>query len=98
MKIDRCFIHGIDHSRNMRSFCSPIVAMARQLKLRTVAEVVEELGELEALRQIGCDAAQGFLFQKPIPFDEMTKFLRDWPHRYRTMGYASLGEPARVEA
>lgn len=98
MKIDRCFIHGIDHSRDMRSLCQTIVAMARQLKLRTVAEGVEELGELEALRQIGCDAAQGFLFQRPIPFDEMTKFLREWPHRYRTMGYATLAEPARMEA
>ncbi len=97
MKIDRCFIHGIDHSRDMRVLCQTIVAMARQLKLRTVAEGVEEPGELDALRQIGCDAAQGFLFQKPIPADEMTRFLREWPQRYRAMGFASCRETAPAE-
>jgi diguanylate cyclase len=97
MKIDRCFIHGIDHSRDMRALCQTIVAMARQLKLRTVAEGVEEPGELDALRQIGCDAAQGFLFQKPIPVDEMTKFLREWPRRYREMGFAAGRELTAAE-
>jgi diguanylate cyclase len=98
MKIDRCFIHGIEHSRDMRSLCQTIVAMGRQLKLRTVAEGVEEPGELEVLRQIGCDAAQGFLFQKPIPAVEMTKFLREWPQRFRALGFASLNEPAPAQA
>jgi diguanylate cyclase len=97
MKIDRCFIHGIDHSRDMRALCQTIVAMGRQLKLRTVAEGVEEPGELEVLRQIGCDAAQGFLFQKPIPADEMTKFLREWPQRYRTLGFAAHPHFAAAE-
>ena len=45
MKIDRCFIHGIDRSPDMQARCRTIVAMARQLKLRTVAEGVEKLEE-----------------------------------------------------
>jgi EAL domain-containing protein (putative c-di-GMP-specific phosphodiesterase class I) len=98
MKIDRCFIHGIDHSRDMRSLCQTIVAMGRQLKLRTVAEGVEEPGELEVLRQIGCDAAQGFLFQKPMPAEEMAGFLRIWPQRYRELCQASHREPAHAAA
>ena len=78
-----CFIHGIDRSRDMRSLCQTIVAMARQLKLRTVAEGVEERGELEVLREIGCDAAQGYLLQRPVPAEEFTAFLRAWPERMR---------------
>jgi EAL domain-containing protein (putative c-di-GMP-specific phosphodiesterase class I) len=78
MKIDRCFIQGIDRSREARALCETIVAMARQLKLRTVAEGVELQGEFEALKEIGCDAAQGYLFQRPVSAAELTRFLMRW--------------------
>lgn len=78
MKIDRCFIQGIDRSRETRALCETIVAMARQLKLRTVAEGVELQGEFEVLKEIGCDAAQGYLFQRPVPAAELTGFLLRW--------------------
>ena len=87
MKIDQCFIHGIDHSPGMRSLCHTIVAMARQLKLRTVAEGIEELGELEAMREIGCEAGQGYLFQRPAPAEEFAEFLREWPYRRHGFGF-----------
>jgi EAL domain-containing protein (putative c-di-GMP-specific phosphodiesterase class I) len=79
MKIDRCFIHGIDRSEEMRALCQTIVAMARQLRMRTVAEGIEEPGELEVLREIGCEAGQGFLFQRPLPAEAFPAFLREWP-------------------
>jgi EAL domain-containing protein (putative c-di-GMP-specific phosphodiesterase class I)/GGDEF domain-containing protein len=88
MKIDRCFIHGIDRSREMRALCETIVAMARQLKLRTVAEGVEQPGELEVLREIGCDAAQGYLFQRPVPAAEFAAFLRRWKNPAEHHGFA----------
>jgi diguanylate cyclase (GGDEF)-like protein len=87
MKIDQCFIHGIDHSPGMRSLCQTIVAMARQLNLRTVAEGIEEQGELEVMREIGCDAGQGYLFQRPVPADEFAEFLREWPYRRHGFGF-----------
>jgi len=87
MKIDQCFIRGIDHSPGMRSLCQTIVAMARQLKLRTVAEGIEDQGELEAMREIGCDAGQGYLFQRPVPADEFADFLREWPYRRHGFGF-----------
>ena len=98
MKIDRCFIHGIDRSRDMRALCETIVAMARQLKLRTVAEGVEQQGELEVIKEIGCDAAQGYLFQRPVPAAELTAFLRRWSKRIEHQGFAPFGDqvPAAV--
>jgi EAL domain-containing protein (putative c-di-GMP-specific phosphodiesterase class I)/GGDEF domain-containing protein len=96
MKIDRCFIHGIDRSQDMRALCQTIVVMARQLKLRTVAEGIEEPGELEVLREIGCDAAQGYLFQRPMPGEAVPGFLREWPLRMRSFGFLdSVEEPVR---
>jgi len=89
MKIDQCFIRGIDRSPGMRSLCQTIVAMARQLKLRTVAEGIEVAGELEEMREIGCDAGQGYLFQRPVPADEFLDFLEEWPERRRGFGFAN---------
>jgi len=88
MKIDQCFIRGIDRSPGMRSLCQTIVAMARQLRLHTVAEGIEEAGELEVMREIGCDAGQGYLFQRPVPAEEFAQFLRDWPERRHGFGFA----------
>ena len=96
MKIDRCFIQGIDRSEDMRSLCQTIIAMARQLKLRTVAEGVEEPGELEVLRKIGCDAAQGYLLQRPVPVAEMTAFLSDWPQRMGGLGFIASSTRLRL--
>jgi EAL domain-containing protein (putative c-di-GMP-specific phosphodiesterase class I)/GGDEF domain-containing protein len=87
MKIDQCFIRGIDRSPGMRSLCQTIVAMARQLKLRTVAEGIEEQGELEVMREIGCEAGQGYLFQRPVPADQFEQFLREWPERMLGFGF-----------
>lgn len=97
MKIDQCFIRGIDRSKDMRALCQTIVAMARQLKLRTVAEGIEERGELEAMRLIGCDAGQGYLFQKPVPAEEFSAFLREWPERMRSFGFADGREPDAID-
>jgi EAL domain-containing protein (putative c-di-GMP-specific phosphodiesterase class I) len=87
MKIDRCFIRGIHQSFDMRTLCSTIMAMARHLKLRTVAEGIEEPEELDVMQQIGCDAGQGYLFSRPISPEDFTLFLREWPQRRVKLGF-----------
>jgi EAL domain-containing protein (putative c-di-GMP-specific phosphodiesterase class I) len=88
MKIDQCFIQGFDRSQEMQSLCHTIVAMARQLKLQTVAEGIETQGELRVMREIGCEAGQGYLFQRPLPAEEFHQFLTEWPTRKRSCGFA----------
>ena len=83
MKIDKCFIRGIHQSHDMRALCATIVAMARQMKMQTVAEGIEELGELEVVRRIGCNVGQGYLFRRPIPPMEFTDLLRKWPEQMK---------------
>jgi EAL domain-containing protein (putative c-di-GMP-specific phosphodiesterase class I)/GGDEF domain-containing protein len=87
MKIDQCFIQGIDRSQEMQALCHTIVAMARQLKLQTVAEGIETQGELRVMREIGCEAGQGYLFQRPLPAEEFHQFLTEWPTRKRSCGF-----------
>lgn len=86
MKIDRCFVTGIHRSREARALCQTIVAMARQLKLRTVAEGVEQMGELQAVAEAGCDAVQGFLIQRPVSVARLAEFIQEWPMRMRSFG------------
>ena len=88
MKIDKCFVGGIDRSQDMRALCQTIVAMARQLKMHSVAEGIEEPGELRTLQEIGCQAGQGYLFQRPVLSAGFASFLRDWPDRKGIFGFA----------
>jgi len=98
MKIDRCFIQGIDRSPEMRALCVTIEAMARQLNLHTVAEGIEEPGELEVMRQIGCHAGQGFLFHRPMAARAFLEFLRGWPERMSTFGFGNPDHKAEIES
>jgi diguanylate cyclase (GGDEF)-like protein len=93
MKIDHCFVQGIDRSPEMRALSKTIVAMARQLRLRTVAEGIETPGEFRVMQEIGCEAGQGYLFQRPIPADEFTAFLKEWPSRKRDFGFPASHRP-----
>lgn len=91
MKIDKCFVHGIDRSTQAQSLCRTIVTMARHLNLGTVAEGIETMGELRALRKIGCLGGQGYLFQRPVSSAKFLEFVETWPkhkqqHDMRTSG------------
>lgn len=67
LKIDRRFIHGIGTGREHDELLKALVALARSLGLRTVAEGIETQEQLEFLDAHGCDLAQGFLLGRPMP-------------------------------
>lgn len=90
MKIDKCFVHGVDRSTQAQSLCRTIVMMARHLKLGTVAEGIENIGELQIMKKIGCHAGQGYLFLRPVPAEQLLKFLRDWPERKHGPEFAGI--------
>ncbi|HUB30365.1 MAG TPA: bifunctional diguanylate cyclase/phosphodiesterase [Terracidiphilus sp.] len=94
MKIDKCFIRGVHRSSDMRALCETIVAMAKQMKLQTVAEGIEESGELEVAHEIGCNAGQGYLFRRPISRAEFAELLQEWPERAPDFAPAIPAPPA----
>lgn len=67
LKIDQGFIHNIGSDPDDEAVVLAILAGARQRHLRTVAEGVETDRQLDFLRGHGCDAAQGYLFCRPLP-------------------------------
>ena len=76
LKIDRSFVAGVPDDASSGSITEAIIAMARSLKLRVVAEGVETRPQLEFLREHHCDAFQGFLFSKPLTALEASAMLR----------------------
>ena len=53
-----------------------IIALARSLGLRVIAEGVENLRQMEVLHRLGCTVMQGFLFSKALPPDDLERWLQ----------------------
>ena len=71
IKIDRGFVAGLGVDRADMLVVEAVVRVAQGLGLRVVAEGVETTDQLDALRQLGCDAAQGYLLARPVPNDQL---------------------------
>jgi len=76
MKIDRSFIMNVPDDPSSGSITEAIIAMAKRLKLRCIAEGVETRAQLEFLRANQCEAFQGFLFSRPVTALEATAMLK----------------------
>ncbi|MCW8199895.1 EAL domain-containing protein [Verminephrobacter aporrectodeae subsp. tuberculatae] len=76
LKIDQSFVRDLDADANDRAIVSAIIRMAQALGMQTTAEGVETEGQLEFLREQGCDAGQGYLFGRPLPADAFEAYLR----------------------
>ncbi|GAB7082264.1 sensor domain-containing protein [Megalodesulfovibrio paquesii] len=78
LKVDRSFVQRLGAARNGSSddaIVHAIIQLAQALKLRVVAEGVEEPEQLEALRSLGCEAAQGYMLGKPMHAEKVQDFL-----------------------
>jgi diguanylate cyclase (GGDEF)-like protein/PAS domain S-box-containing protein len=76
LKVDRAFVQDLPGRDEDRAIARAIVAMARSLELRTVAEGVETGEQLEFLRSIDCDEMQGFHFSRPLAAAALERLLR----------------------
>ena len=76
MKIDRSFIMNLPGDLPSGSITEAIIAMAKRLKLRVIAEGVENRAQLDFLRANHCEAFQGFYFSRPVTALEATAMLR----------------------
>ena len=79
LKIDRSFVNDITKDPADRELVNATIAMAHGLGLAVVAEGVETDDQLTHLAQQGCERAQGYLFSRPIPAEEMTRLLEIQP-------------------
>jgi EAL domain-containing protein (putative c-di-GMP-specific phosphodiesterase class I) len=76
LKIDKSFVDDLMASRSGASLAEVVVTLAATLGMRTVAEGVEAREQAVLLRGMGCAEAQGFLFHRPMPPDDVEAVLR----------------------
>jgi diguanylate cyclase (GGDEF)-like protein len=81
LKIDRSFVAEMGANGRDAAIVSAIAEMARALGARVVAEGVETEEQLAGVRKLGCELAQGYLFARPLPPDEIDALLRTEPWR-----------------
>ena len=77
LKIDRSFVAGIGRGRTNETIALAIIALARSLGLKTVAEGVETERQAEFLAEHGCDEIQGYLFSPAVPADQFAALMVD---------------------
>ena len=83
LKIDRSFIEGLGRSREDTAIVTATLAFASALDLVVTAEGVETADQLDQLRALGCQQAQGYLFACPVPAGEVPELLAEasaWAH------------------
>ncbi|MFC6672568.1 putative bifunctional diguanylate cyclase/phosphodiesterase [Marinobacterium aestuariivivens] len=91
LKIDKCFVNDMATSHSDATVARTVIQMAHALEMKVVAEGIEDEAQWRILRRFGCDIGQGYLFSKPLPFDEACTLLQ-------TSANIPLLEPAsRVE-
>ncbi|MEV5050485.1 putative bifunctional diguanylate cyclase/phosphodiesterase [Arthrobacter sp. LAR12-1-1.1] len=67
LKIDRAFLSGLPGDAPATAMLEGILEVARKLDLAVIAEGIEDSGQLDLLRSLGCDMGQGFLLASPSP-------------------------------
>src|SRR5688572_8752784 len=75
LKVDQSFVRDIKSDRDDAAIVSTVISLARQLKLKSLAEGVETKEQLAFLRTRGCDSYQGYLFCRPQPAAEIEALL-----------------------
>lgn len=75
VKIDRSFVRNMLVNHDSRSIVEAIVRLSQNLGKYVVAEGVETEAQLAAIRELQCDAAQGFLFSKPLASNDIASFF-----------------------
>lgn len=84
LKIDQSFIRDVTTDEDNAAIVKALIAMSRQLKLKTLAEGVETQEQLKFLKEHGCNEIQGFIFSKPLPNTDFENMIREGRCLYQT--------------
>jgi diguanylate cyclase (GGDEF)-like protein/PAS domain S-box-containing protein len=90
LKMDRSFLSA-GATPETSGLATAVIAIGETLNLDVVAEGIEQEGQWETLRDLGCDRGQGFLFARPMPAADTLEALRNWATRVPGDPGAPLG-------
>jgi diguanylate cyclase (GGDEF)-like protein len=100
LKIDRSFVRDLGLTPQSTAVVTAIIALARSLGLRVVAEGVENLRQMEVLHRLGCGLMQGYLFSRPQPAEAVETWLHQTvlPRKAPWIGKVEDGPPGDEQA
>ena len=78
MKIDRRFVDGCSTSSTKRSVVEASLALARNLKMTSLAEGVQQRPDWDLLDELGCDVMQGFFIARPMSEEGLEAWSAQW--------------------
>ena len=90
LKVDRSFVSNLETGVRDRSIASAIIKMSRTLGINVVAEGVETFNQMLYLQEQQCEAAQGYLFSKPLAIADTEALLR------RVADHSELGRTEKL--
>jgi diguanylate cyclase (GGDEF)-like protein/PAS domain S-box-containing protein len=90
IKIDRSFVSGIGRNPGDAAIVAAVIALARTLKVRVMAEGVETRDQLDFLQKHGCSEVQGFLLGVPMATADLVRWLDMVPNPFESMRPAAL--------
>jgi diguanylate cyclase (GGDEF)-like protein/PAS domain S-box-containing protein len=83
VKIDKSFVQDIENDETY-FVVETIIKLCKKLGLKVVAEGVETEKHFKAIKELGCDYVQGYFISKPLPFEEMIKFVERYKFQSET--------------
>lgn len=77
LKVDRSFVSAMEENTENGVIVRTVIALAKALNLKVVAEGIESIHQFHQLRILGCEYGQGYLFSKPLPVADIERLLAD---------------------
>lgn len=81
LKIDQSFIRDMRNKEGSMELVKSIIALGKNMKMKTIAEGVEEKEDAQILRDMHCDLAQGYYFAKPMSEKSVTELVHGWKNK-----------------
>jgi len=75
LKIDKSFVNGLPHNADDSGVTTAVIALARNLNLKVIAEGVETEQQAAFLHSQNCDEVQGFHYSRPVPAADFAAFM-----------------------
>jgi diguanylate cyclase (GGDEF)-like protein len=77
LKVDRSFVSAMEENTENGEIVRTVIALAKALDLKVVAEGIESIHQFHQLRILGCEYGQGYLFSKPLPAGDIERLIED---------------------
>ena len=77
IKIDKSFIDRINTNESSKQYVAAMISMGHIMGLEVISEGVEQPEQIEALRSVGCDLIQGFIWGRPMSAEDVGRLVAD---------------------